>query len=327
MSKSNKNGLSGEFDSTANEFSIRQPPKKKSLRELIYDSKKGRILGRTPKSWVLLLVFYASFYTVLASLFIICMQGLFLTLSDDYPKWQMGESVIGTNPGLGFRPLPDNVDEESSILYTARNQTEVEIWTKRLDAFLVTYRNKSKLPNGGKNQVVCDFDQIPNNNSVCAVEVDNWGPCSPNEGYSYNKSTPCIFLKLNRIYNWMPEFYTKIEELPEKMPEELKNYIANTPEERRQQIWVSCDGKDHIDKENVENGFEYYPKELHGFPSYFYPYSNTPGYLSPLVAIRQTKIGINQILNIECKAWAKNIKIQGGRDRMGSVHFEVMIKN
>lgn len=34
---------------------------------------------------------------------------------------------------------------------------------------------------------------------------------------------------------------------------------------------------------------------------------------------------VNQILNIECKAWAKNIIVQGGRDRLGSVHFEVMI--
>lgn len=57
------------------------------------------------------------------------------------------------------------------------------------------------LPSEGKNQVVCDFEQKPNNNKVCAVEVDSWGPCSPNEGYSYNKSSPCIFLKLNRVKN------------------------------------------------------------------------------------------------------------------------------
>lgn len=128
------------------------------------------------------------------------------------------------NPGLGFRPLPDDPDEGSLIWYEAKNQTQVKIWTDRLDTFLerkfyyhqidsfliftkklflhfflTAYRNKSMLPSEGKNQVVCDFEQKPNNNKVCAVEVDSWGPCSPNEGYSYNKSSPCIFLKLNRV--------------------------------------------------------------------------------------------------------------------------------
>lgn len=126
------------------------------------------------------------------------------------------------------------------------------------------------------------------------------------------------------------------------MPQELKDYINDLPKEKRNQIWVSCDGQDPVDTELLGSGLEYYPKTFHGFPGYFYPYVNTPGYLSPLVAVRllrpqgetikgfflfKTKIFflVHQILNIECKAWAKNIKVQLGRDRLGSVHFEVMV--
>lgn len=127
------------------------------------------------------------------------------------------------------------------------------------------------------------------------------------------------------------------------MPQELKDFISNTPMEKRKQIWVSCDGQDPVDTETLGNGLEYYPKDLHGFPGYFYPYVNTPGYLSPLVAVKLVRpegkfirfnhhrhfftifITVHQILNIECKAWAKNIKVQLGRDRLGSVHFEVMV--
>lgn len=65
------------------------------------------------------------------------------------------------------------------------------------------------LPSEGKNQIVCDFEQNPNSNQVCAVEVDSWGPCSPNEGYSYNKSSPCVFLKLNRVRKVLSGFQRK----------------------------------------------------------------------------------------------------------------------
>lgn len=89
-----------------------------------------------------------------------------------------------------------------------------------------------------------------------------------------------------QIYGWKPEFYNDPSSLPEEMPQELKTFIADTKESNRNQIWVSCEGQDGIDAENLVNGMEYYPKTLHGFPEYYYPYHNTPGYLSPLVAIR-----------------------------------------
>lgn len=86
-----------------------------------------------------------------------------------------------------------------------------------------------------------------------------------------------------KIYGWEPEFYT---EPVDGMPQELKDYINDLPKEKRNQIWVSCDGQDPVDTELLGSGLEYYPKTFHGFPGYFYPYVNTPGYLSPLVAVR-----------------------------------------
>lgn len=41
---------------------------------------------------------------------------------------------------------------------------------------------------------------------------------------------------------------------------------------------------------------------------------------------RILSVAVNRIINIECRAWAKNLRYIGGhRDRQGSVHFEVMI--
>lgn len=47
-------------------------------------------------------------------------------------------------------------------------------------------------------------------------------------------------------------------------------------------VWVSCEGENPADIENV-GPIEYYPRQ--GFPGYYYPYENSEGYLSPLVAI------------------------------------------
>lgn len=83
-----------------------------------------------------LLVFYTIFYIVLAALFAICMQGLFASLDDKVPRWQLDRSIIGTNPGLGFRPISDRTEEGSLIWYNTGNATSIIKWVKLLDEFL-----------------------------------------------------------------------------------------------------------------------------------------------------------------------------------------------
>lgn len=111
---------------------------------------------------------------------------------------------------------------------------------------------------------------------------------------------------------------------------------------------MSCNGEYPSDNE-VLGPVTYYPQR--GFPAYFYPFTNVPGYLSPLIAVQFKRPGckknskcyllryiinnlifllfffiVNRIINIECRAWAKNIIYNGSfRDRQGSVHFEIMI--
>lgn len=65
----------------------------------------------------------------------------------------------------------------------------------------VAYHVAQKLPGGGKNQQVCDFDQPPQNGKVCEVNVKNFQPCTMDMGYGFNRSSPCIFIKLNKVCN------------------------------------------------------------------------------------------------------------------------------
>lgn len=127
---------------------------------------------------------------------------------------------------------------------------------------------------------------MPGDGQVCKLDISKFDVCTNAHAYGYNNSSPCIFLKLNRIYGWQPEYYNDPEDLPLDMPDELQADIRNLPPAHRNQIWVTCRGENGADREIIGD-IEYYPTR--GFPSYFYPYTNTKGYLSPLVAVKFTR--------------------------------------
>jgi sodium/potassium-transporting ATPase subunit beta len=64
------------------------------------------------------------------------MKGMLSTIDMHEPKLQMKQSLIGTNPGVGFRPLSDRTEEGSVIWYDAKNETQVQKWVTLLDDFL-----------------------------------------------------------------------------------------------------------------------------------------------------------------------------------------------
>lgn len=90
-----------------------------------------------------LLIFYTIFYIGLCALFAICLKGLFLTIDLNEPKWKLSESLIGTNPGLGFRPIAHDVDQGSLIWYDSTNETQVDYWVDRVEDFLSGEQIKS----------------------------------------------------------------------------------------------------------------------------------------------------------------------------------------
>lgn len=311
---SKKNG--GLVDATDYQFPQKKP--KQTIGQMIYDSKNGTYFGRTPKSWGQLFLFYTIFYIVLAGMFAICMQGLLGTLSDSEPKWKLESSLIGTNPGMGYRPLSEETERGSVIQFDTQKPDEGKYWIQLIDEFLASYKGD------GRKEKYCEFNQTHNANDVCIVDVDSFGPCSKSNDYGYGNGRPCVFLKLNKIFNWQPEYYDNPKDLPLDMPEDLREHITNnTTEVERQQIWVSCNGQRGLDKEKV-GPIKYYPSR--GFPAYYYPYINQKGYKSPLVAVQFEKLTTKQLISVECRAWAKNIIYSGSlRDRMGSVSFQLLL--
>lgn len=76
------------------------------------------------------------FYIVLA-LFAGGLFALFnTTLNDERPKWLLKESLIGDNPGLGFRPMPPDDNVDSTLIFFSNKEKWTDNWVKSIDEFL-----------------------------------------------------------------------------------------------------------------------------------------------------------------------------------------------
>lgn len=97
-----------------------------AFKETLWNPRTRTCLGRTGESWAKLIAFYIVLYTCLASIWTIFFYIFQQTISDKHPKWQLDESLIGTNPGLGFRPKsPAHRVDSALISYTVGENSEL----------------------------------------------------------------------------------------------------------------------------------------------------------------------------------------------------------
>lgn len=118
-------------------------------------------------------------------------------------------------------------------------------------------------------------------------------PCSKEKKFGYEEGRPCIFLKLNKIFNWIPDYYNKSEDVQDGMPNRLKEHIRNRVKIKQETnvVWVSCEGENPADIENLGNGISYYSLAgEQGFLGNYFPFKSTAGYLQPLVAVQFTSV-------------------------------------
>lgn len=98
--------------------------------------------------------------------------------------------------------------------------------SKTLLCFL-EYYTPGKTEKGTASIRRCSYRETPQIGEVCDFDVRLWGECSPDKHFNYHRNAPCIFLKLNRIYGWIPEYYNDTNNLPREMPVSLTDHIRS----------------------------------------------------------------------------------------------------
>lgn len=281
-----------------------------STKKFLYNSETGACLGRTPGSWAKLITFYLIYYSLLAGFFAICIAVFFTTLDKDRPRQTGYDSLVKGNPGMGFRPMPD-VDS-TLIRFEQGKPSSYKMYTDHIQAFLEQYENEAQ---EGEDFIDCDNLKEDDRDlkKVCRFKVDKLGDeCTWQKDYGYDEGTPCVLLKLNKVYNWRPEEYPN-GTIPEGMPEGGELNPGH--------ITITCEGENPGDKENM-GPVEFYPPE--GLPIQYYPYLNQRGYRQPIVFAKFARPKEGVVMQIWCKAWASNI-YHHKNDKAGSIHFELLV--
>jgi sodium/potassium-transporting ATPase subunit beta len=316
----------------------------------LYNSETGAVLGRTCGSWLKITVFYIIFYACLAAFFYLCYQIFATTLETPEdggsPKWKQDSSLIGSNPGVGFRPMPDqDKNSESTLIwYKHDSKADYSFWSNQLAKFV----NDSIPPKEANNVNTCNLGSGAGSHRVCRVLTDKLGGCTATTEFGYPAGNPCVLIKLNKIFDWEPEPYgvedgkydpellqSELDEAVNQengMPEDLKNHIVSEVKGHQGQelevlktVWISCTGENVGDQENLPSGnIKYNPAR--GIPGYYFPYKNQPNYKTPFVMVQMIvpESSRHTLINVECRAWAKNIHYDRP-NRLGSVHFEILV--
>ncbi|XP_012259401.2 sodium/potassium-transporting ATPase subunit beta-2-like [Athalia rosae] len=234
-------------------------------------------------------------------------------------------NIVNGIPGLSVRPrITEAGKSETLIMYNSRDKNSYMRWVDALDDFLKEYKNPWLSHGRMENIHNCDFRYPPPPGAVCEIDPRAFGPCISENHYNFHRSAPCIFIKLNTPTGWIPAYYNESKSLPEVMPGYLRSMITAQESSRPDQlntVWLSCEGEMPADAENI-GPIRFLP--IAGFPGYYTKNVDVAGYLPPIVAVMFERPTLGVLINVECKAWAKNI--QHDRDRlMGVVHFELLI--
>ena len=314
-------------------------PKTKSgvagVMQFLHDKDQGTYCGRTCKSWLQITAFYIVYYTCLMGIWYGLFSVFFLTIDMNQPKWQTSESIIGVNPGIGIRPSQPQDKVASSLLFLDLNydgvnegnledEGSIGYATRMKDFFKVYEENKNN-----PNATLCSGDE-PNQsakNQFCKFETSILGECS-DFPYGYNsvggQISPCVFVKLNRIFNLVPQAIESKNDFPEDSSESIKQKIEGLGFPKNK-VFIDCQGEFPADRELLQDSITYFPNDQSISLKYF-PMTSKNDNENAIVAVKFKELPVGRLVHVICKAYYKGVE-HSKKEKRGLVTFQLLVKD
>jgi len=274
------------------------------FQRFCYNPARGEIMGRTAGSWGKIGIFYLIYYTCLAAFWAVLLAIFFQTVDDNRPTYTGSSSLLKDKPGLGYQPMPDY--ESTLIHFHSSYPATYKIYTDYLTAYLEQYKKKNQVGNTiyrtcRDGQMITDSDD--KTKTVCSFEIERLEPCIAKQNYGYHEATPCVALKLNKVYGWKPE--------------------------NNSDVTIKCAGMYPADRDNIHeiqyfNGYKRNVAESVGkIDNYYFPFLSQLGYVSPLVMVKFAKLSPSTLIMVKCDAtWLG----KDNAEESASVRFEVLMQ-
>lgn len=287
-----------------------------SFCSFIWNSDEKTFLGRGGRSWAEIGLFYLVYYACLAGFFVGMLAVFYQTMDVDRPKLLGDSSLLRGNPGMGFQPMPD---VEYTLIRATLQPEKFKANVESIKKILKPYVEAAATNNTG---IDCSVEgNVATDEHACIVSYSKLTEeCNEKNdfGYGSNPPRPCVLLRLNKIFDWMPQEYTEDNVARASVSEELQKTILADPK----MIYIDCVGENQADVDNLGTNITYYPTR--GYPHYYYPYKNQKGYLAPVIFVQFNSVADNVALMVECRALAPNIYYDRTM-KEGGVHFELLV--
>lgn len=227
-------------------------------------------MGRNGKSWAKITVFFLIFYGCLAGFFAAMLTAFLATVPErsEGPKLTQ---YLADKPGI--TAVPNEIKP-----FGYGNSDSYAEYVDVINWFLKPYLAQTGADEGKYDTSFCSFEgrspRPKDQKKQCRYDLTQLGPCWKNDTnfkFGYDEGEPCIFFRMNKIFNWIPE-----------------------PNGNLSHVVVSC--------KPAENDTQVYPD---GFPVSFFPYRIEDNWLGPLVAI---KVNLKSAFTMKCDLEARNVE-------------------
>jgi len=284
------------------------------IADFLYNKDQGTFCGRTCKSWGLITAFYLVYYTCLFSIWYGFFSVFMLTITDTKPTYVSGpHGIIKT--GMAMVPAQHPDDIATSVLTLngsfdgVQKDLDIKIkgdkgYASRIHKFMEAYTKENE------NATDCasdDAGQLDDKTKFCKFDVSDLGDCAIFPyGYAKNaegKLNPCVYIKLNRVFDLVPEAITKADEFPETGEESVKAKLkdAGYPANK---IYLDCKGEYPADTEALEGKLGAHPADM-AIPLKHFPMTTKYYNQNPMVALQFNDPPVNRLIHVICKIYYK----------------------
>ncbi|CAH8651567.1 unnamed protein product [Schistosoma intercalatum] len=237
-----------------------------------------------------LLIFFILLYTLLF-IMVICFMKLVLykIIDADKPYLTGSYSSLQNTPGLSIVPVIST--EMNLVAYKDGKPDTFLIFQDMLIAFLSQYEYYSYTGNNLRDCLVQNDSQALTYGTLvetsCLFNLDWSYACNINNYFGYDSGSPCVIIKLNRLYGWLPDIRSN------------ENGIK-----------ICCKGANPND-DILLGTICLYDAYIHTeegcgrqcafIPHQYFPYLNQESYQSPLIFLQFQNVKKNVLIQIHCE--------------------------